>query len=242
MDIDDILREVDPVSHSIPSETRDLQALTRAWVAERSAPELLEWPANGLFERVNDRIKRQIEKVEDMTGDMDPKTNFALIVIQTELERFKFVVRSYLRARIAKVYITSHSFALNQTAKLVLVAQIDKHALHYLSSPTLRARLSETELAYATRHQALLHNHYLSSFLSSFPPVLQNLNDTAGNISMIDSPDLDTAVFIRLLRDTEIEGLGTDEDVILPGNAGDIFILRWSSAKRFVDDGDAELV
>jgi len=34
---------------------------------------------------------------------MDPKTNFALIVIQTELERYKYLVRSYLRARIAKV-------------------------------------------------------------------------------------------------------------------------------------------
>lgn len=42
MDIDDILREVDPATYTIPSETRDLQALTRAWVAERSAPELLE--------------------------------------------------------------------------------------------------------------------------------------------------------------------------------------------------------
>jgi GINS complex subunit 4 len=62
------------------------------------------WPADGLFERVNDRIKQQIERVEEMTGDMDPKTNFALIVIQTELERFKYLVRSYLRARIAKVF------------------------------------------------------------------------------------------------------------------------------------------
>ena len=61
------------------------------------------WPKDGFFERVNDRIKAQIEKVEDLTGDMDPKTNFALIVIQTELERYKFLVRSYLRARIAKV-------------------------------------------------------------------------------------------------------------------------------------------
>lgn len=52
---------------------------------------------------MNDRIKAQIEKVEELTGDMDPKTNFALIVIQTELERFKFLVRSYLRARMAKV-------------------------------------------------------------------------------------------------------------------------------------------
>lgn len=42
MDIDDILREVDPSSTAVPRETLDLQALVRAWVAERSAPELLE--------------------------------------------------------------------------------------------------------------------------------------------------------------------------------------------------------
>ncbi|KAG7421560.1 hypothetical protein DER46DRAFT_31483 [Fusarium sp. MPI-SDFR-AT-0072] len=221
MDIDDILRQVDPTSHRIPSETRDLQALTRLWVAERSAPELLEWPTDGLFERVNARIKSQIEKVEDMTGDMDPKTNFALIVIQTELERYKFLVRSFLRARIAK---------------------IDKHTLHYLSTQELRDRMSPTEAAYATRHQALLHNHYLSSFLASFPQQLQNLNDTAGNISMIDSPDLDTAVFIRMLRDKDVYGKGTDDDITLPAKNGDVLILRWSSAKHMVDVGDAELV
>lgn len=42
MDIDDILREVDPASSAIPRETGDLQSLTRLWIAERSAPELLE--------------------------------------------------------------------------------------------------------------------------------------------------------------------------------------------------------
>jgi GINS complex subunit 4 len=36
---------------------------------------------------------------------MDPKTNFKLIIIQTELERFKFLVRSFLRARIKKVLL-----------------------------------------------------------------------------------------------------------------------------------------
>ncbi|KAH9891473.1 GINS complex, Sld5 component [Xylariomycetidae sp. FL2044] len=221
MDIDDILRDVDPTSYAIPQETSDLQALTRAWVAERSAPELLQWPSDGLFERINNRIKDQIEKVEEMTGDMDPKTNFALIVIQTELERFKFLVRSYLRARISK---------------------IDKHTLHYLSTPSLQSRLSETELAYATRHQALLHNHFLSSFLSSFPPSLQNLNDTAGNISMIDTPDLDSAVFIRLLRDTPVEGKGTDSDGSTDGTTSDIVILRWSDAKPLLDSGAAEVI
>lgn len=228
------------------------------------------WPADGLFERINDRIKAQIEKVEDMTGDMDPKTNFALIVIQTELERYKYIVRSYLRARIAKVRCVSRLIfcaprrrrpdrlvprtRLGQAPcthllspreanlETALRLQIDKHTLHYLSTPGMRARLSETELAYATRHQAMLHNHYLSSFLSSFPPNLQNLNDTAGNISMIDTPDLDTAVFIRLLRDCLVEGRGTDEDGSMDGKNGDILILRWADAKSLVDAGNAELV
>jgi len=152
---------------------------------------------------------------------MDPKTNFALIVIQTELERYKYLVRSYLRARIAK---------------------IDKHTLHYLSTDELRSRLSEMEVAYATRHQALLHNHYLSSFLSSFPPALQNLNDTAGNISMIDAPDTESAVFIRLLKDSLVEGRGVDDDGAMNGEENDIVILRWADAKPLVDAGSAELV
>lgn len=59
---------------------------------------------------------------------------------------------------------------------------------------------------------------------------------------MIDSPDLDTAVFIRMLRDKDVHGMGTDADVTLPAGNGDILILRWSSAKSIVEDGDAELV
>ncbi len=120
--------------------------------------------------------------------------------------------------------------------------QIDKHTLHYLSTDNLRSRLSEMELAYATRHQALLHNHYLSSFLSSFPPTLQNLNDSTGNINMIDSPDLEAAVFIRLLRDTLVEGRGVDADGAMDGRESDVVILRWNDAKLLVESGSAELV
>lgn len=59
---------------------------------------------------------------------------------------------------------------------------------------------------------------------------------------MIDSPDLDTAVFIRMLRDRDVHGRGTDRDNTLPAENGDILILRWSSAKEMVNQGDAELV
>lgn len=57
MDIDDLLAEV--TVDSTPLETRDLQELTRCWVAERVAPEILPWPTD-LMERVLDRIRRQV--------------------------------------------------------------------------------------------------------------------------------------------------------------------------------------
>lgn len=71
---------------------------------------------------------------------------------------------------------------------------------------------------------------------------MQNLNDTAGNISMIDTPDLDTAVFVRLLRDTTVESKGVDADGSLDAKDGAILILRWSDAKPLVARGAAELV
>ena len=57
MDISDILAEVD--NDAVPQSTRDLQELTRAWVTERSAPEILPWPSV-LIDRVLERIKRQV--------------------------------------------------------------------------------------------------------------------------------------------------------------------------------------
>jgi len=164
-----------------------------------------------------------------MAGDMDPKTNFSLIIIQTEVERWKFLIRSLLRARISK---------------------IDKHTLHYLSTPALLERLSETEVAYATRHQQLLHGHYLSSFLGSFPQQLQNLNDTAGGISMIGGPDEEGGVFVRGLGSREIggeggvivRGRGRDVDGEVEVGRGEVVVARWSDVRELVEKGEMELV
>ena len=53
--------------------------------------------------RLTTLLALQIELVEEETGNTDPKATFRLIIIQTELERFKYLVRSFLRSRIAKV-------------------------------------------------------------------------------------------------------------------------------------------
>lgn len=57
MDIDDLLAEVG--GDATPPETQDLQELTRAWVAERTAPEILSWPEE-LMGRVLGRVGRQV--------------------------------------------------------------------------------------------------------------------------------------------------------------------------------------
>lgn len=57
MNIDDILAEAGVQVEA--QESRDLQELTRAWVTERSGPEILPWPES-LMERVLGRIREQV--------------------------------------------------------------------------------------------------------------------------------------------------------------------------------------
>lgn len=59
MDIDDILAEASGDGQAVAQKTRDLQELASAWVTERSAPEILPWPAS-LMDRVLARITHQV--------------------------------------------------------------------------------------------------------------------------------------------------------------------------------------
>ena len=59
---------------------------------------------------------------------------------------------------------------------------------------------------------------------------------------MVDRPDAESAVFVRLLRDAEVRGKGTDEDSVVKGRVGDIFVVRWEGVRDMVEEGAAELV
>jgi len=218
MDIDDILREFDV--NSTADASQDVKDLTRSWIAERAAPEILPYQS-ALLERLMERIRHQIEFVENETGNLDPTTNFRLILIQTELERVKYLVRSYLRARIHK---------------------IDKHTFYILSTPSVRERLSPSEQSYLKSHLSILNSHFQSSFLRNFPEKLRRLDDKAGGITMIDEPDLDSAVFCRVLKNVEeiISISGTGDDFRL--NEDDMLVVRYSAIRKYVMSGDIELI
>lgn len=59
---------------------------------------------------------------------------------------------------------------------------------------------------------------------------------------MIDAPDLDAAVFIRVLKNTVVDGRGRDADDQMDAKAGEVVVSRWADVKPLVERGDAELV
>jgi GINS complex subunit 4 len=57
VDIDDILADLDRDGPN--RDINDLRILTRLWVAERVAPELMPWPED-LISRVTQKIAKQV--------------------------------------------------------------------------------------------------------------------------------------------------------------------------------------
>ena len=67
------------------------------------------------------------------------------MLAQTEIERVKFVVRSYVRTRLSKV----PRFHLFRIGLITDLRQIEDYARWISSNPSLHERLSETELKHA---------------------------------------------------------------------------------------------
>ena len=59
---------------------------------------------------------------------------------------------------------------------------------------------------------------------------------------MIETPDLDKAVFVRALSDTEEPIYVEGTDTYFEMKRGDIFIVRWNAVKKLVEGGEAELI
>ena len=113
MDIDDILTDLN--GHGEPQETRDLQELTRAWVIERSAPEILPWPES-LMDRMMERIRRQVADVVPSSAQRE-----LMLFARSSLSRNKrvtwipkptFVLSSYKPSWRDSNSLYAHSCAL----------------------------------------------------------------------------------------------------------------------------------
>ena len=261
LDISDILADVSyynslhPTSRSTTLGTDpngallDHQLLVRHWTSERCTSELLPYPTDSML-RVMTRIREQIDRIEDLTADPTSYTsrpnattnrtssqnlNLVLSVLQTDLSRTQFLVRSLLRCRLQK---------------------LTKYPMFYLTSlsqDTKANLLSHSEIKFLQSHQTLLSNLYASSFMDTLPPGLRRLDDGAGGDKMVEGSDMYSAVIVRCLveywenGDELVDGESTHREsegatVELRLRLNEIWVVRWKDVKSGVIAGVLELL
>ncbi|TFK94534.1 GINS complex Sld5 component [Polyporus arcularius HHB13444] len=164
------------------AEDTPFQQLIRHWLNERHAPDIL--PGQELLlGRLLDHIRKQSNDVELLRADPDSseEEHFRIMLVQTEIERVKFVIRSYIRTRLHK---------------------IEKYARHIATTPEIHERLSKAELDHAKRYAKTVEYHFTQSVLQSLPPEQRKLDeDVAFMPPMIPAPDKLRPVFAHALVD-----------------------------------------
>jgi hypothetical protein len=78
--------------------------------------------------------------------------HFAVMLVQTEVERIKFVLRSYLRCRLQKVCKFICFYTLRRLRLMSDGLQIEKYTPFILATPEVQRNLSELEQNYVQRH------------------------------------------------------------------------------------------
>ncbi|KAK5098414.1 hypothetical protein LTS08_006547 [Lithohypha guttulata] len=240
--------------------------LTRHWTSERCTPSLLAYPT-ALINRVMDRIRAQITRIEDLASgtysndyghhqQQQPQQNLNLVlsILQTDLSRTQFLMRSYLRCRLAKITTSATYYSKYHVNSSTSSSDTD----------TKTPLLSEQETQYLQHHNHLLLNLYNSSFLLSLPPNLRRLDDNTGTTGRMDEgPDMAAAVMVRCLakewnNETDVfaddglegGGQGTQGDVTQEENAsvelrcerGGVLVARWRDVKSGVEKEALEVL
>ncbi|QLG75005.1 hypothetical protein HG535_0H03320 [Zygotorulaspora mrakii] len=192
--------DVEKESPGVVTAEADYRRLITLWRNERCSPELLPYPSS-LMSRMLRRLQAQMDNIESIAmGFFEDSDNhesvdeyaaphpastnnkLPLLCMEADLERLRFVIRSYLRCRLSKV--DEYALYLKQ------LEQTEKEIM------PLNELLSAQELEYHERHFTILLKLLNNSVLKHMPSELQAINDTEGSVSMIDEPDWNKFVFV----------------------------------------------
>jgi|SRR5712671_2870684 len=94
-----------------------------------------------------------MDTVQALRGDPDSSEaeHARIMLVQTEVERVKFVVRSYIRTRLHKARIPPLVSTLLLDCDRDGDSQIEKFSRYIVATPEVQERLSQTELDHAKR-------------------------------------------------------------------------------------------
>jgi len=201
---------------AVGEDETDMEALLRHWMDERAAPELLHLQED-LVDRMMGNLEAQTEAASLLAAQAAAKADEheRILLVQLEIERVRFLLRSYIRTRTYK---------------------IEQYAQYLLKTPAAKGKMSDVEFGYAQRYQALIERHLTTSVVQNLPERMGRLDED----DMIVKPDLEQAVFARARKNCPPIRLPDGE--ILEMLDGDIHMLRYRSVRRLLRDGDVRLV
>ncbi|OXG78873.1 hypothetical protein C349_04630 [Cryptococcus neoformans var. grubii Br795] len=198
----------------------DVRKMGLVWTRERGTTDIMPWEGE-LVDALLDKLEQQQKMVSALRSD--PQTSeeehFKLMLVQTEMERVKYLVRSYVRTRLHK---------------------IEKFSYHITLSPELHNLLSGAELSHAQRYTELLHTHFQHSVLDSLPESFRRLDETYGDgTSMVTKPNKQIPILIYVRKDCGEINL---ERFVFPCPSGCILTCKHSGEEALLAKGTTHLV
>ncbi|PVU98646.1 hypothetical protein BB560_005626 [Smittium megazygosporum] len=198
----------------------DWQTLKTWLMNERGAPILLKYRSIEL-ENLAQLINFQLERIQSIVDSADSEKNFESIILQTDVERTKYIIRSYLRTRIQK---------------------IEENFSWYATTDPKLSNITKLELDFAKNLEKSIHKYYNDSFLNDLPQQLRALDGTdPEGLSLIPEPNLNAAVFVIILKGVGDFQLASSGDVIQM-NKNNIFITSYSNIAPLLESGHAKLI
>lgn len=233
MEVEDILQEFETTARpsKVPTSAGLYQELVTAMLNERMAPDLFPYK-HKLMARVLAELLSQQQFLLDSHeyGDSNAESGIVsadfklqLMIIETDIERLSYLVRLYIRTRLAK---------------------IDNFTIYYIKETAEEAGedlLSLQEKDYMHKHFKILTQLYNNSFLKKLPNFLTLLDDVNGGQSMITAPDVELPVFFRVLSEEPIIlHLGNEGELELVNNG--IYVAKYRLIKKYLTIGDIVLI
>ncbi|PWN44736.1 hypothetical protein IE81DRAFT_321057 [Ceraceosorus guamensis] len=210
-----------------------IEKLQDDWVAQRGSPEVLKWSGDTV-DSVCAMIEGQEAILESLSGDTSTseEEHIRLGIVALDIERARWLLRAYLRCRIAKIE--------HLAAYLVQKNSASAHAM---------SQLSPLEQNYAQAFHQLRSSHFQTTVLDALPLHMRSLEDTgagtgAGNTDgrsgMVDVPDPDAPVFVRCLKDCGMLKILDDESTNM--TKGSIHLFRWRAVRHLVLSGKVRIL
>lgn len=200
--------------------------LAHAWLNERGSPDILPWPAE-IVDTVMDQLQQQQAILDSLMMDTSTseEEHFRLNLVQLDADRAKWLLRSFLRARLVK---------------------LEKYAMYISKNQSEHTRLSDLELGYVKRYEQLMSEHFQSTVLQFLPEPMRGLDDPPpGGASstpggMITAPRLDEPVFLYCRRDGGM--LPMPDGASIPLLPGTVHVIPYRAAEPLLLRGHAELL